>query len=1004
MAAPLSPRRIFTAPDWPGAHEHAFLPWLREKAASASQHALPTLVVAPARSDAYFLKSAALDAGLNLFGLHFVTPLEVRDRLRGAFGLPRALPLREHLRLLLAAAAECDEHDPASAAVAAAPDHLLKAIDLLGAGGWKFREAGPASLHRVAASFTKLLRGCGFDLIHDLDRELLAAAPRQPAAFASIFITGFDGAHWPLWPLLATSVHVAEEATICLRDPRTEAQDIDAAWIGTWEQEFAAAEPLADATAPRPFENALGIPESPAAIAGRSAKPLRGIEFLVGQNTAEHACAIVQKALHFLADPACHRLGILLPGPGALARRVAESLATLDIPHNDGIAHSQPGPLETPDWPAWLELQQNPRLPALLRFLRSFTRAADLFPANAENDLRRACNDVLIDDLAVLAGWLARDSATAALAQSLRAFLHLPGRATLSQFLAATITAFARLGWTERTAELQRVTRDWAARLDVPLSRQNFLRWLGEVLVSDRTARAPTGNHPYARTHLLPHANAETQTWTHLIVAGLNEGQWPPSFEEGGWLGEDEIDALNRRVAGLNVRATVQGRQGEGHVAVQPGKALCLGPAQRRALALRQFLNTLESTSVAIAATAQLFDEAKPDRQLNPGEFFTRLYFCARGKALSQATMTALREETARWLTVEEPIAGSAAPAIAQTRIAFDARRDRTQPFREYEFALRTPLANPVRLSATAWESALTAPALVWMQQFLGIEARAADTDPSPWGLAIGQWSHAWLRDISDALKPNAFTALPLRHQIIARVQQRAGAFCERALDVLRSCDRAMPDWWLSLWHQAYQVSETLAHRVAEVTGQTHAATEWKLPDTAIGIDAARALHVRGRIDLILATGPEPTAAPWIVDYKTGRKKSLAPSSRLGPDERVASVMKRLRTGDGLQLALYALALRQLGAPSFGVSLLTPDLDLAGPQLTSADLPLGEPLWRGLCAMQDSGIFGLRGALRSEFAFNDDYPLATLAIESEVLDEKWARTHPDLVASDEDSA
>ena len=97
-------------------------------------------------------------------------------------------------------------------------------------------------------------------------------------------------------------------------------------------------------------------------------------------------------------------------------------------------------------------------------------------------------------------------------------------------------------------------------------------------------------------------------------------------------------------------------------------------------------------------------------------------------------------------------------------------------------------------------------------------------------------------------------------------------------------------------------------------------------------------------------------------------------------------------------------ALRQLGAPSFGVSLLTPDLDLAAPQLTSADLPPGEPLWRGLCAMQDSGIFGLRGALRSEFAFNDDYPLATLAIESDVLDEKWARTHPDLVATDEDTA
>ena len=207
---------------------------------------------------------------------------------------------------------------------------------------------------------------------------------------------------------------------------------------------------------------------------------------------------------------------------------------------------------------------------------------------------------------------------------------------SLGDCLTASAAVFARLGWQDRADELHRVTADWAAHFDTLLSRANFLRWLREVLDSTGTERAPIGNHPYARTQLIPYSNAETQTWTHIIAAGLNEGQWPPSFDEGGWLGEDEIDALNRRVGGLNVRATLQGRQGEGHATVQAGKALCLGPAQRRALVQRQFLNTLESASVAVAATAQLFDEAKPDRQLNPSDFFTRLYFCTRGRALSR--------------------------------------------------------------------------------------------------------------------------------------------------------------------------------------------------------------------------------------------------------------------------------------------------------------------------------------------------------------------------------
>jgi hypothetical protein len=846
-------------------------------------------------------------------------------------------------------------------------------------------------------------------MMHATDRALLAEAPTRPAIFASVFITGFDGAQWPLWPVLAATIYAADDATIALRNPREEAQELDATWIGTWEQEFTAADPLSCSDAPRPFEDVLRISESPAEIAQRAANPMRNVDFLVGRNTVEQARAVVQKALHFLADPACDRLGILLPGQGALARRVAELLTDLAIPHNDGLAHPRPGPFETADWPAWLELQQTPHLPALLRFLRVFPSSTDLFegldPAKIEDGLRRTFNDLLIDDLTVLAEWLERDLLrpnAAILARGLRALPRLPAQATFAEFLTASTAAFIRLNWTGRVTELTRLTEGWAARLAGPITRANFLRWLGEILISTSIERAPIGNHPYARIQLLSYANAEAQTWTHLIAAGLNEGHWPPSLEEGGWLGENEIDTLNRRIVGLNVRATVQGRQGEGHATVQPGKTLCLGPTQRRTLLQRQFLSTLEAASVAVAATAQLFDEATSDRPLNPSDFFTRFYFCARGMGLSQAAMGALREETGRWLETGDlwhtPPSDSAAKT--QTRLAFDARRDPAQPFGEYEFALRTPLAKPVRLAATAWEGALKTPALAWMAYFLGIAAREADLDPSPWNLAIGQWSHAWLRAIADAGEGHAFAPLPQPDEIVRRVLNRAAEFEARAVHVLESCGRAVPDWWRSLAQQAMHVAHVLARRVAAVSGPTHIATEWKFADTLI----AQGLHVRGRPDVILTDGPSAAAAPWIVDYKTGRKKSLRPSSRdLMPSERIASVMKRLREGDGLQLALYALALQHLGAATVRLSLLTPELNLDEPQLTEADLPANDALWQGLHAMQESGVFGMRGELRSEFAFNDDYPLATLAIDSAVLDEKWTRTHPHLVMDEEES-
>lgn len=955
---------LLTAAHPAAALDAVFLPWLKNVAAGAQRERRPVAVLVPFRSHAYALKAHALAAGVPLLGIHFLTPGALRDRLARHLGATARVPLREHLHLLLAAAAErCGE---AGSGVAASPDVLLKTIDLLSAGGWKFADAGPAALRPVVAEFERLVARAGFQLMHEADRTLLAAARHAEPHFAALFVTGFDGLHWPLWPLLAAAVQTAAHATVILTEPRTEAQTLDAAWIGTWEETFGASAP----------------------IPAETAEPAREFAFLVGQNTAEHAQAVVAKALHFLADPACEQLGILFPVAGALSRRVATLLAEHDVPHDDGLAHQAPGPLEDAAWPAWLELQESPRLPAFLRFLRAQPDKpfAGLALADAEDALARTFGDLLIDDLAVVAEYLAhhpRKRHAPALAAALRALPWLPAHATLAAFIARTGEIFRALDWPARADELTRLAADWRDALRLEISRRAWLRWLRETLVSWRAERAECGNHPYSRVHLLPCGQADAQTWTHLILAGLNEGQWPPALEDSGFLGEEEIDALNRRIRVLNQRATAQGSQGEGHETVQPGHALCLGPAQRRDLALRQFLATLDSATTAIAATAQLFDEAAPDRRLNPSDFFTRLYFRVHHRAVSQDAMTALRDETARWLDTaalwKKP-APDLAP-VQQTHTAFTARRDTTQPFGEYEFALRTPLA-PLRLSATAWENALTSPALIWMHKLLGVSARDAG-DETPWSLATGQWVHAWLRAISDAAVPNTFALLPPPPELLARVHTHATAFRERVRTVLAACDRTAPDWWLSAWQQALHLAQRLAQRVAAVESRTHLATEWTLADTAIPLADGAALHMHGRADLLLTTAPTSEGA-WIVDYKTGNRKPLTE--------------KKLRGGDGVQLALYALALR-----ANGVSLLTPDLALDAPQLTLDELTAQSRLWRGLHRMQESGVFGLRGALRDEFAFRGDYPLATLAIDEAVLDEKWSRTHPDL-CSEEESA
>jgi hypothetical protein len=52
--------------------------------------------------------------------------------------------------------------------------------------------------------------------------------------------------------------------------------------------------------------------------------------------------------------------------------------------------------------------------------------------------------------------------------------------------------------------------------------------------------------------------------------------------------------------------------------------------------------------------------------------------------------------------------------------------------------------------------------------------------------------------------------------------------------------------------------------------------------------------------------------------------------------------------------------------------------------------------------MQETAVFGMVGAVRPEFGFGQEYPLATLAIDEEILAEKWALSHPDFAPLEEE--
>ena len=269
-----------------------------------------------------------------------------------------------------------------------------------------------------------------------------------------------------------------------------------------------------------------------------------------------------------------------------------------------------PGLFEAPDFWAWMELQRTPRLHALRRFLTSLPAAHPLFAKISREQILHGLTKTLgalaLDDLPLLTA-----ATKAEIGHALGQLQFLPAQATLAQFLAQTGAAFDALGWTERRAEVLRQSQ-WADELTATVSLTLFLKWLEEIANTFRVARDQLGAHPYARIHLLTPAQAEEQTWSHLILGGMNENAWPAAAR-GDFLPATQVDQLNATVRKLNRAATREGRQGEGHVALREGKTIFLGAAEQRQLALAQFSGLLESTTHGLALTASVVQEPRPN-------------------------------------------------------------------------------------------------------------------------------------------------------------------------------------------------------------------------------------------------------------------------------------------------------------------------------------------------------------------------------------------------------
>jgi hypothetical protein len=298
------------------------------------------------------------------------------------------------------------------------------------------------------------------------------------------------------------------------------------------------------------------------------------------------------------------------------------------------------------------------------------------------------------------------------------------------------------------------------------------------------------------------------------------------------------------------------------------------------------------------------------------------------------------------------------------------------------------------KLSVSDLERMVSSPAIIWMKRYLGVEA--PEDAANPWAATTGKWVHQWLANIIEAREGTIFSALPSLTTIDKRIRLAAD---ERRAALRRLCDlsgKVVPDWWNSGWLNARYLARHLGAKIGGAKGW-----EWMATELAVGREGAVKiadgveLELHGQVDLVLAQNDIVSFAGqkiWLVDYKTGSTREL----------KTSDLHDNLVKGTTLQLGLYALAIRELGAAEVSVSIISLAVKNVAPQLSVADLAPHTDVFSDLAEMQRTGVFGMKGEIRPAFGYSAPYPLATLPIDNDILEDKWALTHPALVLQKEE--
>lgn len=932
---------------------------------------LPRAIITPNDSVALLIKEHLLKNDIPVLGVRFLTPGTLRHHLLNSYKYSETLELRENLHLLMKVVARELGANPVAQAAEIEPDQFVRLADLIEMTGWDASVINNIHAKTLIEKYIEKKNHCGLVTGERMTNRLYEESSSDPyPAFSDLLVFGFRSKHWSSYKLLLSAVRSSNPATVCLLT-QDSTRVIDQGWLGSWEEEFGPSERIVPASEEKPYSYLSYYFDDPSPEK-RNVETNQLPEIYIAEDILREAEVIVARIAQALATEDLVRLGVVFPNQtSSIAREVSRLLEEEEIAHYNHLGYLGGSHIRQQLFESWVAWQSTPRLAKFLVFLDQLVNEGLLtfLQFNSFNKhAQRALQNILTDELPIILSYLKCGRWDASIEVLLNEWILLPEEALFSEYIMLSQNALVQIAWPEDIELVKQRAGPLLESLENRIKKSDFLAWLSSITKPLGRVASYIGEHKYSLIHLITEEEAILQTWSHLILSGLNQGEWPSE--------KPQVIFLNdARIAELNQESLIQGNQGEGHLAIKQGLSLLASSTDQYAIGKNNFITLLGAPSKKLILTAHAKDPTK-SKDVPISEFLEKTYWISEGHLLDAVSIDLICKNTQQWIEGYSSKNYLNHPPIKEIVRAYNARRDGNKPFDEYSFCFKESNKDAFNLPAKVWEDVLTTPERAWFNHILGVRKSEIPLGKSLHALAKGTWIHSWLTLDTHYGAKKISTADWAMH-----VSDNADGVFRSVERSFSHANRSVPDIWKANWHEARRTAVNLCHSLSSISDILYLFSEYTIPEV---VSKVVEIPLKGRIDLIAygISHLEDKSHPlWIIDFKTGSSGALS--------------QNRLKKGIGLQLALYALAFNFGGFDDIDLSIVQAHTTLSK-QIHLREVLECRELLDAINLIYQTGKLGLRESMERSYGGGYSFPLSTLKIESDVIKNKFRLTHPSL--------